>query len=386
MKKLAITGMVSVVLASSLMADVVSKANDGLGDFLIAPVYQAKNDVCSEIRILNTNETASILAKVTFRERISSQEVDLPIFLSPGDVWSGTVCNVNGHAVLRSTDDSNHPAAKSVLANGKDLDAQSIAAGHTNVDFTTGYVEVYPIAEFREGSKAKVDKKVLVDRWNALIAGNTNLPKLKKDGVDGYSLTGQVLFKDGWNAPVTAVQPMTAFKGTHDKQLTGSVISYGNDTSVETLLGAIKKQQLLKVMQNSTAVVSYDNYGKDQFITFTYPFSYTEGQARKYKVIVRDMEENKDIKTETIIFSPAPIRKSQNMINEVTTLSVADIISKTKNPDMFRKGQIQVQDITNITNVQLGAGKYASFLATNVRTAKNEDKNIIINAGYAITK
>jgi len=386
MKKLAVTGMVSVVLASSLMADVVSKANDSLGDFLIAPFYQASNDICSEIRVLNTNETASILAKVTFRERISSQEVDLPIFLSPGDVWSGTICNVNGHAVLKSTDDSNHPAARAILANGKDLDAQSVAAGHTNVDFTSGYVEIYPIAEFREGSKAKVDKNLLVKRWDSLIAGNLNLPKLKKDGVDGYSLTGQVLFKDGWNAPVTAVQNMTAFKGTHDRQLSGSVISYGNDTSPETLLGAIKKQQLLKVMQNSTAVVSYDNYGKDQFITFTYPFSYTEGQARKYKVIVRDMEENKDIKTETIIFSPAPIRKAQSMLNEVSVLSVADIISKTKNPDMFKKGQIQVQDITNITNVQLGNAKYASFLSTNIRTGKEDNKNIIVNAGYAVTK
>ena len=386
MKKLAVAGMVSAILASSLMADVASKSPDGLGDFLIAPFYEAKGSVCTEVRVVNTNETSSILAKVAFREHLSSQEVDLPIFLSPGDVWSGTICNVGGHAVLKSNDDSNHPAAKAILASGKDLDAQSIAAGHTNVDFTSGYVEIYPIAEFREGSTNKVEKEVLVKRWDSLIAGNTNLPKLKRDGVDGFSLTGEVLFKNGWNGAVTATQEMTAFKGVHDRQLTGSAISYGNDTAPEILLGSIKKQQLLKVMQNSVVASTYDNYGKNQFITITYPFSYVEGQVRKYRVVVRDMEENKDIKEETIIFSPAPLKKVPSMVNEVAVLSVADIIAKTSNPSMYKKGQIQIQDITNLNNVQLGAGRKASFIATYIRTEQNAGKTTIVDAKYAITK
>jgi len=387
MKKLAVVGMLSAVVASSVMAETVTKSNDGLGDFLIAPYYQAKNNVCSEIRVTNTNEKASILAKVAFREQISSQEVDLPIFLSPGDVWSGTVCQINGQVILKSTDDSNHPAAKAILRAGKNLEQQSIKAGHKNVDFSAGYVEVYPIAEFKETTKAKINKEVLVKRWDALINGNTDLAKLRKNGVDGNSLTGEVLFKDGYNAPVTATEKMVAFKGTHDKQLTGDVINYGNDTAPDILLGVSKKQQLLKIMQNSTAAFTYDNSGDDQYIVFTYPFTYKEGQVRKYKVVVRDMEENKDVKQDVVIFSPAPIRKSKTMLNEVAVLSVADIIAKTSHPEMFKKGQIQIQDITNLTNEQLGSNKNASFIATYVRTGTDaKGQQVIVDTENVITK
>jgi len=387
MKKFAVIGILSAVVASSVMAETVTKSNDGLGDFLIAPYYQAKNNVCSEIRVTNTNEKSSILAKVAFREQISSQEVDLPIFLSPGDVWSGTVCQINGQVILKSTDDSNHPAARAVLQVGKNLDQQSIIAGHKNIDFSAGYVEVYPIAQFKETTKAKIDKNILVKRWDSLISGNTNLAKLRKNGVDGNSLTGEVLFKKGYNAPITATEKMVAFKGTHDKQLSGSVINYGNDTAPDILLGVAKKQKLLKIMQHSSAIFTYDNSGDDQYIVFTYPFTYKEGQIRKYKVVVRDMKENKDVKQDVVIFSPAPVRKSKTMLNEVAILSVSDIIAKTSNPDMFTKGQIQIQDITNMTNEQLGSNKKASFIATYIRTGNDKKgQQIIVDAQNVITK
>lgn len=385
LKKITLATTLSVALASALSANVV-KSNDGLGDFLIAPLYKASGNVCTEVRVTNTNETNSILAKVAFREKISSQEVDLPIFLSPGDVWSGTVCNEAGKVTLRSTDDSNHPKALSILTTGKDLNAQSKASGHDNVDFSEGYVEIYPIAEYNEGSKNKVQKSVLVQRWDNLIAGNLTDKKLSRRGVDGYSLTGEVLFKTGYQGIVTSTQEMTAFKGAHEKQLTGSVISYGNDTSPEVLLGMKSKQQILKLLQSSTVAFTYDNSGQDQYITLTYPFGYTDGQARKYKVIVRDMQENKDVKEETVIFSPAPVKKSQAMYNEVATISVSDIIAQTTNPAMFSKGQIQIQDITNITNVQLGAGKKPSMIATYVRQSNINTKDRIIDTKYAVTK
>jgi len=387
MKKLALIGMLSTIVASSLMAETVTKAADGLGDFLIAPYYQAKSNVCSEIRVTNTNEKASILAKVAFREQISSQEVDLPIFLSPGDVWSGTVCQNNGEVILKSNDDSNHPAARAILKVGKNLERQSIKAGHKNVDFTSGYVEVYPIAEFKENTKTKIEKSKLVKRWDNLINGNTNLPNLRTNGVDGNSLTGEVLFKNGYNAPVTATEKMVAFKGTHEKQLSGSIINYGNDTAPDILLGIDKKQELLKIMQHSTAAFTYDNRGEDQYIVFTYPFTYKEDQVRRYKVVVRDMEENKDVKQEIVIFSPAPVKKSKTMLNEVAVLSVSDIIAQTSNPKAFKKGQIQIQDITNMTDEQLGSNKNASFIATYIRIGTDlKGQQVVVDTENVITK
>ena len=363
MKKLLVSLAFLASAATSAIADSAVEAKDGLGDFLIAPFYMAKNDICTKIVVQNTNTTHSILAKVAIRERIASNEVDLPIFLSPGDVWSGELCQgKNGNVYLYSSDDSNHPKIANTLTNGKDITKQSIDAGHINVDFTSGYIEIYPIAEFNEGSDKKVDKSVLVRRWDSLILGKVP-SRIKRNGVDGYSLSGEVEFKS--NGVVTTILPMKAYKGTHDKILTGSAIAYGNDTGPDILLGTTKKIQLLKLMQHNATMFHYSNYGKNQYVVFTYPFGYAQNQTRKYKVIVRDMCENKTEK-ETVIFSPTPKVTANFMRDEVVMLSVEDIISKTKNPQMFEEGQIQIFDITNVSEVQLGAGKKASFIPTLV--------------------
>jgi len=384
MKKVALS---LALLTSSVFADSVVKSTDGLGDFLVAPFYMAKDKVCSKVTVYNTNTTESILAKVAFREQLSSNEVDLPIFLSPGDVWSGTVCNNNGHVVLTSKDDSNHPAIKAQLETGKDLTAQSYKAGNKDVDFSNGYVEIYPIAEFNEGSNKKVDKKVLVKRWDALIAGKMPA-KLVTTGVDGYSLAGNIAYKVAGRT--TSILPMKAFKGASDKTLTGSVIAYGNDTSPSVLLGNSKKYQVLKLLQHNTTAFSYTDGGKDQYIVLTFPFGYSKDQVRKLEFTVRDMSENKDMKKpEVVIFSPAPAPKKHNNFikNEVAIISVSDLISKTQNPSMFKDGQIQIKDITNVSNVQLGSGKNASFYSTFVTLSKDNKKDVeVLNAYYTPVK
>jgi hypothetical protein len=388
-KKLVSSIALSSVLTTGLFADTPTIAKDHMGDFLIAPVYIAKGKICSDIKVFNTNETSSILAKVAFRERISSQEVDFPIFLSPGDVWEGTVCQSGNGVILTSTDDSNHPAVKGILAKGKNLTLQSEKAGHTNVDFTTGYVEIYPIAEYNEGSTDKVDKNVLVKRWDALIAGDTSDPKLRKNGVDGYSLSGEVSFEV--NGIETASIPMLAFKGANDKVVTGSAIAYSNDTSPELLLGPEKKHQILKDLQKRTTSFYYDNGGKDQYIYLTFPFGYVDDQIRTYKVTVRDMRENKDTEEKVVIFSPAIPNKPHTIANEVGIISVEDIIAHTNHPENFKKGMIQIKDITNNVDAQLGEGKIASFIAVKVKegqaiTPNGEKVTDIANAIYLPSK
>jgi hypothetical protein len=381
MKKIALS---LALLTSSVFADTVVKSTDGLGDFLVAPFYMAKDNICSKVTVYNTNTKESILAKVAFREQIASNEVDLPIFLSPGDVWSGVVCNKNGHVILKSNDDSNHPFIKDILAKGKDLTLQSYKAGNRNVDFSKGYIEVYPIAEFNEGSNKKVDKSILVKRWDSLIKGE--LPaKLVKSGVDGYSLAGNVAYEA--NGKTTSILPMKAFKGASDKTLTGSVIAYGNDTSPSVLLGNSKKYQILKLLQHKTTAFTYTNGGKNQYIVLTFPFGYSKEQIRKIEFTVRDMSENKAEKSETVIFSPAPVKQSNFIKNEVAIISVADLIKKTHNPSKFKEGQIQIKNIININDVQLGSGKNASFYSTFITLDKNNKNDIeLLNAHYTPVK
>ncbi len=386
MKKMLAIAAGAVLFSTAALADNAIQAKDGLGDFLIAPVYFAKGDICSRIVVYNTNTTHSILAKVAIREQTKSSEVDFPIFLSPGDVWSGTLCQKNGDVYLTSDDDSNHPQISTLLAQGKNITKQSEKAGNVDVDFKTGYVEIYPIAEFDEGSEKKVDKSVLVKRWDMLIKGEYPSNTIRS-GVDGYSLTGEIDYETKGN--ITTILPMMAFKGTHDKVLTGSAIAYGNDTGPDILLGTKKRVQLLKLMQHNSTMFTYTNYGKDQYVVFTYPFGYAKDQVRKYKITVRDMSENKDEKPkEVIIFSPAPkIKKPINtMEKEVVVLSVADIINKTKNPGMYKEGQIQITDITNVSNVQLGAGKNASFIPTFVSFGENQQAEYVNSAHYIPVK
>jgi len=387
MKKLIMSVALIASTATTLMADNAVISKDGLGDFLIAPFYMAKDKICSKITVYNTNPTHSILAKVAIREQLTSNEVDLPIFLSPGDVWSGTLCERNGDTVLYSTDDSNHPSIATILENGKDLTKQSIKAGNIDVDFSAGYIEVYPIAEFDEHSDKKIDKSILVKRWDSLIKGQIPSNTLT-NGVDGYSLAGNIAFEtDGKD---TAILPMKAFKGTNDKVLTGSAIAYGNDTSPDVLLGTTKKYQILKLIQHHQTNFTYTNYGKNQYIVFTFPFGYNKNQIRKFELTIRDMEENKDYKKpQVIVFSPAPKPKKEGKFikNEVAIVSVEDLIAKTQNPTMFKEGQITIKDLTNETDVQLGAGKAPSFFATLVTIDKNNKQDAeVLNAYYTPVK
>jgi len=101
---------------------------------------------------------------------------------------------------------------------------------------------------------------------------------------------------------------------------------------------------------------------KNQFINLTFLFGYTANQERTYKITVRDMSENKDVKKEVVIFSPAPLKTVETINGEMVTLAVADIIAKTTNPSAFTKGMIQITEVKNLSNVQLGKGSISSFI------------------------
>jgi len=390
---------VAILCTTSLIADKVTLSNDGTGDFLIAPLYIAKGDICSEVKVFNTNETSSILAKVVFREKIASHEVDLPIFLSPGDVWSGKVCNIKGKVILTSKDDSNHPAAMETLAKGKDLTKHSKNAGYRNtdvargyveideksfeikeeekdhLDFSRGYVEVYPIAQYYEGNRKKVQKSILVDRWDRLIDKDKSNPKLSKFGVDSYSLSGVISFQT--EGQETASIPMKAFKGAHDKLILGEPINYSSLAKPDELLGKDKVKAILKLLQNERFSFTYDKAGACQYINIVFPFSHKEKQSRKFKFTIRDMNENKY----TMIFSPR-----SNIVNEVGYISVSDLIKLTRDTVKYKKGMVQITALTNADKVQLGQNKTASIIPTISRIRPIGGKDIMININYLPTE
>lgn len=389
----------AILCSTSLLADKVMLSNDGTGDFLVAPLYLAKGDICSEVKVFNTNETSSILAKIVFRESIASHEVDLPIFLSPGDVWAGKVCQEGDKVVLTSNDDSNHPAAMETLAMGKDLVDHSknaedrpnpnMAKSYVeidgkpyqikefqkdNIDFTKGYVEVYPIAQYYEGSRQKIHKSLLVERWDRLIDGKGH-PKVSASGIDSYSLSGVISFQTK-NQETSSIA-MTAFKGAHDKLVMGEAINYSSQAKPEVLLGEWKMKDILKLLQYERFSFVYDNSGKDQYVNILFPFSHKEKQSRKFKFTIRDMNENKY----TMIFSPRSTIK-----NELGYISVEELISLTRDTKKYEKGMIQITAITNSDDVQLGKDQTASIIPTLSRVSQIGGQDIMINAVYLPTK
>ena len=385
--------------ASIASKSYVEHSTNHKGDFLISPLYVAKDDICSKIQVINTNEYSSILAKVAIRESIASHEVDFPLLLSPGDVWDGNICFINGRVVLTSSDDSNHPSAVKMMMNGIDLLGHSSATSYrendynkgyvelngkafeleevqkTNLDFTHGYIEVYPIAQFNEGSKQKVSKKVLLERWERLLDGDTSNPRLRKNGVDEESLSGFISFNT--SKQETATLPMMAFKNTHNYQRTGDIIHFTSDSNPDLLLGKDNKKKILQLLQSDQTSLSYDNAGKDQYIYFSFPFSYKEKQSRKYKLIIRDMNENKFV----MVFSPIYI-----MRNELACISVEELVKLTKDKIKFAKGMIQIQDIRNNDTAQLGKNVAPSMIPVKSRIATIGNKSMVITVHYTPTK
>jgi len=340
LKKGIISTITAFVLSTSLSANPVTVSNDGLGDFLVAPVYLAKGEVCSEIVLMNTDIDSSVLLKVAFREHISSEEVDLPVLLSPGDVWDATVCqDNNGRVILTSNDDSNHRGTRAQLIAGIDLNLISNNAGHKNVDFSMGYIEVYPIAQYDEGSTAKVSKDYLADRWDKLIKGDKKSePNLYPDGVQDYAISGFLSMKtDGL---ITTTLPLSSFKNVVEKVITGEAINYGISTN--NLISSEKKNEIFKELQHNGISVPYYNYGDGQYLYLSFILDHgTQGQLRSFDVEVRDMEENKNEKKKVQVFiSPKPLIpaiKPLAVHNEVGVISLKAIIDRMDNSEKFKK-------------------------------------------------
>ena len=104
--------MIAMMMGGSAWAfnatDHVKVAPNGKGDMLIFPYYFAyPGDYSTKITVINTSSSQSVVAKVVYRTFNWSYEVlDHLIFLSPNDVWTGYLVNVNGVATLQSNDDS----------------------------------------------------------------------------------------------------------------------------------------------------------------------------------------------------------------------------------------------------------------------------------------
>jgi len=111
LRKKLLPSVMALGLASAMTfsgsAHAIQIAEDGMGQVLLAPIYQAMSGQSTLITLINTSTTHAVKVKAVFRSKKHCVEVlDFIIYLSPGDVWRGTVYNKDGQAYLSSNDDS----------------------------------------------------------------------------------------------------------------------------------------------------------------------------------------------------------------------------------------------------------------------------------------
>ena len=355
----------STILAVGAMAANPTVAANGLGDFLIAPAFFATGGYSSNVRVVNTNLTSSVLVRVVVRDSACSQEVDFPIMLSPGDVWDASISTKTNGVYIHSSDDSNY-IPQITTVDGLNLTNTNPAG--TN-GFQSGYVEFYPIAQFDEGSNSKVLKSVLSSRWENLErGGDGNIGDGKAGVAVANVLSGFINVVNDTTVKASMTVPMTAIADASDVALSGATIGMAaNTTWANFFPTGTNAQDILTTLQASNVVIPYSDGGANNMVLFTFPGDHTcvatDPQRRGYTVSIRDTEENRPL-----VPSPLP---SFTLAGELSPVSPTAILSAyqitASDLPAFEKGWIHVNGLTNGHNGQLGINQNASVISTQMK-------------------
>ena len=300
-------------LAMASAAHAVEVSRDGTGDLLIAPAYFIGGGMTTDLKVINTSSTQSVVAKVVFRDQISSAEVlDFLIYLSPSDVWNGTVsCEVVGadgnctRSVVTSADDSIQMETSNDFASAANPShiVSDGSSGRSTLP-NQGYIEVlmssaYDVAPFKPGV-AKSNILAVHDAAPLLVAADAT-PNV---------LTGAVTA----NAPGlgAATIPMLALADYDNSEKTRIGFASGFDLPTQRTPIADVEEAL---WTNNIAVPYSVGEGKLSLVTYTFPTkltynNVTDGQypfARQtcVSVDVFDNSEN-TIRGGVINVSPLP--------------------------------------------------------------------------------
>ena len=210
---LAFVFMAGLVGAASI-TDHVKVAPGNKGDVLIFPFYAAIDGGWeTKVTVVNTSKTDSTVAKVIVRSPVFSEEIlDFFIYLSPTDVWTGTLkYDPQVGTVLESDDDSivaRLGAQNRPVFGDEEIARRALVAATGPGDFNEmGYLYVINIASFTgiiDGTNfgnPPVDKVEIYNLYRSLTPGGTvpeeYLPKNILAGwmdfqVAGFGLTSSL--------------------------------------------------------------------------------------------------------------------------------------------------------------------------------------------------
>ncbi len=255
---------------ASTLEDHVKVAPGGKGDVLIFPFYAAIDGGWeTKLTVINTHKELSTVAKVVVRSPVWSEELlDFFIYLSPTDVWTGTLkFDAQLGAMLESDDDSivaRLDGAANPVWGDEEVARRALVQPSGVFDFNEmGYVYVINIASFDEGLP-QVDKYDIYERYQLItaitdaVAPQNILSGWMDFQVAGFGLTSAlnaVTLRDYKNEEVAVI-------------------------AEETFLGALANNTLMEVeaaLSKNDIAIPYLNTGDDISMHFlTFPTKYSE--------------------------------------------------------------------------------------------------------------
>ncbi len=262
----------AVALGAMLMAGsaaAVEVNQGGKGDLLIAPLFMAKNGWQSELKVINTSVVNSAVAKVVFHAPGRSDEVlDFLIFLSPGDVWTGSVVeNADGSVGVTSDD-----ASSITVANAGGCPASTGTSGFrpTEAKFTlpviAGYVNIFESRMLRGlpvNADGTVSKNEILKAYSAACLADTPIETTDTENV----LTGSVKMSNPLNGNQLTLG-MTALADYNNQ----GYLTVGGLTTFGTNATNTSKQQVEDALWASNFAVPYNVApGNMSFATVTFP-------------------------------------------------------------------------------------------------------------------
>ena len=251
--------------------DHVKIAPNGKGDLLIFPFYAAIDGGWdTKLWVINTSQTRSCVAKVVIRSFANSDELlDFLIYLSPTDVWVGTLTYDSVLGVVIHSEDGSMIAAfdttgNPIWASASNPVHQPLKDPNCPGDLEEiGYVEVIESwSDVLAGGVVPVDKDKIYDAYDGL--GSGAFPAVVCNILAGHMETGMPM------SGLTSAIRATAFRDYYQQtKLT---------TLVETFLGVGANNNLAEIeaaLSKDDIAMPYDNDVDGTLHFFTFPTKLT---------------------------------------------------------------------------------------------------------------
>lgn len=143
------------VISNGATATTLAVTPTGVGHILLVPYFSTQNGNVSLLNITNTDKVNGKAVKLRYRGAANSDDIyDITVFLSPGDMWSANVSQVNGVSKLTTNDNScTLPAGKDAVSVEFGTSRLNKVGGDANKAGTLeGYIEILNMADIPAGS------------------------------------------------------------------------------------------------------------------------------------------------------------------------------------------------------------------------------------------